>query len=567
MRRSIRASRSLARPYRDLVWLAYLTLSPTLGEERRLVLAHRLAAAELARHTGRDQVRLRQALLRRTLRILIMPWSGRLSRMEAVPALTRGADVAFTDELNKLRSAARAAYALLRLEGRPEGEVRTILAGAGVPNPATALTAVTTLEARFGDGAATMFRPAADPTLARCYARPANRRVRLGLRAAGIVCLLAATAMVPLLIDEPGRAVTPRPPAAPAAVTVPPGAWRGGTDLDLDTWEARGGLIADRALVTRALRAWGKRDGQLLYAGRLDGTAVVLLRRDERVARYTETGGNGTLAVFPQPRTKADGTSPLKLTTTGEGSRYLLPPWVREVSAAPLAGSAPSWRKVAVTEGVTAPIKAVADRTCWQGPVVRLRAPEIAHGLPYTMLDLGRLSLANAYYQPPPPAGINRYGPSELDTVPGGFTAWKGLGCAIERPENEVQAATAWEFWSGGLPEGAHGRWICLRLTDASGGNSVRGVLFSTQRGRTTSQTTGVRTNSWDCSRLRRDVVAGLWWRAPSGKSYYVAAGSRRVVRITLNGRAVRGAYAVSRKQDASLSAVNELGEQVEVLR
>ncbi|TMR27900.1 hypothetical protein ETD85_37660 [Nonomuraea zeae] len=566
MRRSIKDSRSLARPYRDLVWLAYLTLSPAIGEERRLVLAHRLAAAELARRPGRDQIGLRKALLRVTLHKMIMPWSGRLARMEAVPALTRGSDVAFTERLNALRPAARAAYALLRLEGRPEEEVRKILAGARVANPAAALAAVTALEAEFGDGASAMFRPAADPTLARCYARPLNRRVRLGLPAAALVCLLAGLAVVPLL-DDPGVAKAPRSPAVPRAVTAPPGAWRAGTDLDLATWEARGALAADRALIARALRAWGRTDGQVLYAGQIDGTTVVLIRQGEQVAHYTEAGGPGRLTTFPAPRTKPDGASPLKLTTTDKGSRYLLPPWVREVSAAPLTGQGPSWRKVAVDDGVTAPVKALAGRRCWQGPVLRLRAPEIAHGMPYTMLDFGRLSLANAYYQPPPPAEINRYGPSELDTVPGGFTAWKGLGCAIERPDGEIQSATAWEFWSGALPEGAHGRWICLRLTDATGGSSVRGVLFSTRAGRTTSTPTGTRANTWDCSRLRRDVAMGVWWRAPSGQGYYVAAGSRRVVQLTLDGRAVAGAYAVSRRRSPTLSAVNELGEQVEVLR
>ncbi|MCF6467070.1 hypothetical protein FAF44_01410 [Nonomuraea sp. MG754425] len=572
MRRSIRSSRSLARPYRDLVWIAYLTLPPALGEERRLVLAHRLAAAALARHHGRDPIGLRKALLRRTLHRLITPWAGRLTRMETVPALTRGADVAFTTELDALRPAARAAYALLRMEGRPEPEVRAILAGARVADPAGALAAVAALEARFGDGAAVMFRPAADPTLARCYARPLNRRIRIGLPAVAVVCLL--TGLTALSLPEGPETATAQPPpavaagaAAPRAITASPGAWRAGTDLDLATWSARGSLTGDRALITRALRAWGRPDGQVLYAGRLDGSTVVLVRQGEQVARYTEDGGAGELATFPAPRPKPDGASPLKLTTTGEGSRYLLPPWVREVSAAPLAGSHPNWRKVRVEDGVTAPVKTPAGKGCWRGPVLRLRAPEIAHGMPYTMVDFGRLSLANAYYQPPPPAEINRYGPSELDTVPGGFTAWKGLGCAMERPEGEIQAATVWEFWRGGLPEGAHGRWVCLRLTDATGGSTVRGVLFSTAGGRTATTLTGDRANSWDCSRLRRDVLMGAWWRAPSGKGYYVAAGSRRVVRITLNGRAVAGASAVSRRRAPSLSGVNELGEKIEALR
>jgi hypothetical protein len=567
LRRSIRGSRSLARPYRDLVWLAYLALPPSAGEGRRLVLAHRLAAAALDRHRGRDQLRLRQALLRRALRKKIMPWSGRLATMEAVPAVTRGSDVAFTTELNALPPASRAAYALMRLEGRPEEEVRTILTGARVADPAAAMAEIAGLETRFGQGAATMMRPASDPTLARFYGRLAGRSVRLWLPAAASACLVTAMAVAPAL-DAPGAAEAPPRTSAPrAATTAPPGAWRAGTGLDLSTWEARGALTGDASLVARALRAWGRPDGQLLYAGRVEDATVVLMRQDAEVARYTEAAGPSALEVFPEPRAKPDGTSPLKLRTTAAGSRYLLPPWVREVSVAPLTGIAPRWRRVPITGGVTGPVRAEGGKSCWQGPVLRLRAPEIAHGMPYTMLDLGRLTLANAYYQPPPPAEINRYGPSELDTVPGGFTAWKGLGCAIERPDGEIQAATAWEFWSGRLPEGPHGRWVCLRLTDALGGSVVRGVLFSTHRGRTTAHPTGTRTNSWDCSRLRRDLVAGAWWTAPSGRHYYVAAGSRRVIQIDLNGRAVPGAFAVSRKRNPSLSATNELGEKMEPLR
>ncbi|WP_219470105.1 hypothetical protein [Nonomuraea rhizosphaerae] len=571
----------MARPYRDLVRLAYLSLPPSIGQERRLVLAHRLAASELARRPGGDEIALRQVLLRRTLAAVILPWTGRLARMEAVPALVRGADVAFTARLDMLRPPARAAYALLRLEGRPEEEVRTILAGARVAQPAAALAAVAALEAEFGQGAAAVFRPAVDPTLARCYARPLNRRLRLALLMAAAASLLAAVSApaVMSLREDPGSTWTPhlpagpptglpaRPPAVPMAVTAEPGAWRASTSLDLATWQARGTLAGDQALIGRALRAWGRPGGQVLYADRLDGVSVVLIRQGEQVARYTETAGAAKVSAFPAPRAKPDGTSPLKLTTTAEGSRYLLPPWVRQVSAAPLTGAGPRWRKVTIKDGVTAPVRALTGKGCWQGPVLRLRAPEIAHGMPYTMLDLGRLSLANAYYQPPPPAEINRYGPSELDAVPGGFSAWKGLSCTIARPEGEVEAATAWEFYSGRLPEGAHGRWVCLRLTDAIGGSSVRGVLFSTAHGRTTSTLAGTRRNTWDCSRLRRDVVAGVWWRAPSGARYYVAAGSRRVIRITLDGRAVAGPYAVSRNNNPTVSAINELGEKVEVLR
>ncbi|MEV0588356.1 hypothetical protein [Nonomuraea sp. NPDC050310] len=601
MRRSIRGSRVLAQPYRDLVWLAYLVLPAGAGEERRLVLAHRLAAAALTRR-GRptDPVELRRVFLRRVLpgrtpwgRLggraarwrawwwRAVPGAGRLAAVEAVPALTADPGraltgnpgpsltgnsgsaltgnagpapsldaVEFTRRLQALSPAGRAAYALRRLEGRPAEEVVSILDGAGADDPAAALAEAEALE----EG-----RPAYDPTLARLYGRPARVPVKA---AAGLtVCALAAVVVVPdLTAERPGIAGTPQQ-AGPRLIIASPGAWRAGTDLDLTTWPARGGLTGDRALTGRALARWPGGDTALLYAGEVAGSRVVLLRRPGQVARYTERGERRELEVFPEPRTKPDGASPLELA----GGHYLLPPWVREVSTAPLTGSAPRWRAVAVSDGVTAAVPPARKGACWQGPVVRLRAPEIAHGRPYTMLDFGALTLANAFYQPPPPAEINRFGPYELDEAAGGFTAWKGLGCAVERPEGEIQSAMAWEFWAGRLPEGVAGRWICLRLADASGGSTVRGVLLAGRR----ASVTPARPGSWDCSRLRRDVVAGVWWKAPSGKRYYVAAGSRRVTRISLDGRSVAGRDASGRElpERPELSARNELGEPVTVLR
>ncbi|MFI6320004.1 hypothetical protein ACIBG8_20880 [Nonomuraea sp. NPDC050556] len=537
----------LAQPYRDLVWLAYLVLPVTLGEQRRLVLAHRLAAAALS-GASRDPVRLRQTFLRRLLRTRIWPWSGRLALVDVEPAVTRSAEADFTAALHRLSPQVRAAYVLLTLEERPPEQVQEILTGAGVPDAQHVVYQVSRLEP--------LRRPAADPNLARMYGRRPvrpSRKVVVGVAA----CALAALFVVPKLdLSRPGMAVTPRQ-AEPSVAAA--GAWRTSTDLDLTTWAPRGSLVGDRALVKRALAAW--RQAQLIYAGRVDGAQVVLLRAPSLVARYTEDGGRPTLEVMPEPRSKPDGASPLKLRTTAAGSRYLLPPWVREFSIASLTGSSPHWRKGRSKGGVTEPIPAAASKGCWRGPVVRLRAPEIAHGLPYTMIDFGRLVMANAYYQPPPPAEINRYGPNELDTVPGGFEVWKRLGCALDRPSGEIQAATAWEFWAGQLPEGVAGRWVCLRLTDATGGSSITGVLLT----RTAATITGTRTNTWDCSRLSRDIVAGTWWRGPSGKRHYVAAGSRRVVAITVGSKTTQGHHAFT--GPGKLSAVNELGEKVAVLQ
>ncbi|GAA4090758.1 hypothetical protein [Nonomuraea soli] len=559
MRRSIRGNRILAQPYRELVWLGYLTLPPEAGEDRRLVWAHRLAAAVLSRVGPQDELELRRVFLRRALRVRLMPWTGRLSPVEAMPAVISAADLEFTRELNTLSAPGRAAYALTMLENRPSGQAVEILAGAGVTDPVAAVREVRELEKRLTLEGRAMRRPAVDPTLARIYGRPLYR-----LRLLGIAALTACTAVVVVQQLDVDRPVVANVPAQDTVARARAGSWRAGTELDLTTWAPRGSLVGDEDLIRRAQRAWGPGRVQLVFAGQIDQARVVLLARPGQVARFTSAEGADKLEVFAAPRTKPDGTSPLKLSD----DRYLLPPWVREASVASLSGAAPRWRALKIRDGVTERVAAAGSGRCWQGPVLRLRAPEIAHGMPYTMIDFGRLTLANAYYQPPPPAEINRYGPHELDSLPQGFSAWKALGCAVKRPAGEIESAMAWEFWAGALPEGVDGRWICLRLADTGGGSSVQGVLLGTRKGRVTSTVTASRPGGWDCSRLRRDVVAGVSWKAPSGKRYFVAGGSRRVVEISLDGRESDGRLVTrTTGRTPRLAGVNELGEKVPVLR
>ncbi|SDG52995.1 hypothetical protein SAMN05421505_10550 [Sinosporangium album] len=545
MGRSIRGDRALARPYRDLVWLAYLALPSSGDGERRLVLAHRLVAEALARHPSADgeaYPRLRGEVLRRALRRRALRRRLRgASRLDVVPAVTRGADLAFTAALDRLPAPARAAYALYRMEGLGAAETRAVLASAGVDDPGGALAAVVALESDFGPDSAALHRPSIDPTIARVYGRvPSGNTGRL-IVAGAAFALLAAAAMVPVWFDlygerSPAHGAGPAAADAPVVRQVPRGAWRTTTDLDLGTWEARGALRGDKALVGRALAAWlrpGKvphrafhgvpdrapsADPQLLYAGRLSGVRVVLLRDPGRVARYTETVGGRSLDIFPEPRQSAGEATPLKLLTSRSGSHYLLPPWVEEVHAASL-GHRPRWRPVAVAGGVTAAVPHERRSRCWRGPVLRLRAPQIGAGPTSTAIDMGRLTLATLDYR-----SAASSAPSGLDTAADGFTAWSQLGCAFARPNDEVRSATAWEFFRGALPEGARGRWICVRLADVTGRSTTRAVLLVTSGGHTSPVPTGQRRDTWDCSHLKRDIASGTWWKGPSGQWHYLAA-------------------------------------------
>ncbi|NAS21593.1 hypothetical protein GT755_07835 [Herbidospora sp. NEAU-GS84] len=547
MARSIKGNSALARPYRDLVWLAYLTLPPDSGE-RRVLLAHRLAARALLRRPG-DPEQARLDVLKRVLKRRPYPLIGFGRRLEVVPAVVRSDERAFTTALEELPPAARAAYALTRIEGLDAGEARRLLGAAGVAEPTIALALIDALDDEHGR--LEDHRPAADPTLARIYGRGPSKVLITLAAAAGLL----AVAGVPHLLGLHDVRAATSAPALPEVSRVSPGTWRTTTTLDLHTWEPRGDLTDDDGLVTRAVRAWqGEVTAQpvsgalpsppvapqLLYAGRLDGTTVVLLRDSGRVARYAETGRSRSLEVFPEPRLKADGSTPLKLS----GGRYLVPPWVTEVSAATLSRLGAKWRPVALAGGVTGPVPQVTAGPCWRGPVLRLRAPGVAHGMAYTMLDLGRLALANVTHQAPPPAEINRMGPEEIDVSPGGFSAWAHLSCALPFPPVEAEAATAWEFWSGELPESARARWMCARFSNADGTSSVRAVLAVATPGRTVTIPTGSRAGTWDCSRLKRHVVAATWWQAPSGQWYYLVAGSRDVARITVTGPTVKDVLA-----------------------
>jgi hypothetical protein len=171
------------------------------------------------------------------------------------------------------------------------------------------------------------------------------------------------------------------------------------------------------------------------------------------------------------------------------------------------------WRTSAIADGVIGPVPVLREDGCWRGPLVRLRAPEVPPGLPYTMVDLGRLA----------PARVSYRGVGSL------ASAWRRLGCALPRPVSEVREASAWAFRSVRLPEGARGQWFCVRMTDPSGAGAVQAVLLATSGGRTTATRTGVTHGTWDCSRLAPDIAASVWWSAPSGRHYRVSAASAGV--------------------------------------
>lgn len=149
------AAAAPADPRARLLQLAYTILSPSLGRQRRTLIA-RVAVDRALRSgevvTGAAYRDLRERVVRRTLA------TGR-RRAASTPRLAgrRRATSPAGPDLAWLLPAARAAYALRHLEGMNRSETHALLAAAGVGDPATA----TRLADRIlGDGHA---RPAADP--------------------------------------------------------------------------------------------------------------------------------------------------------------------------------------------------------------------------------------------------------------------------------------------------------------------------------------------------------------------------------------------------------------------
>ncbi|MFC0040174.1 hypothetical protein [Actinomadura rayongensis] len=472
--------------YRDLVWLAYLVLPDRGTRTRRIALARRIADAAVA---GRphDPRRRRTRVLRRAVRpprrlaLGLGPWTRALPVPLPAPALT--------DLLGTLDPPVRIAYVLRRLAGMPGYEVRDQLTRLRVADPAAVLAAAE----------AAPEPPEVPAPFPPAQVRPVRRRSLVPVTA-GVA--LTATLVGALAAGEAGRlGVDGTAAARDLRVTAAaPDAWRTGPHR-LDAWPARGDLASDRDFTGRAARAFATADrtgpdrAQLLFAGRVGGRPVALLRRAGRVARFA----GGSVEVVSAGE---DAETPLAL---GDG-HYLLPPWTNAVTT-------PAGRAVPVRSGVTDPV--APTTRCGRGPLFDQHGPGTA------VRTIGHLGgprpLALSYRMPGTPPVTRLTG--------GGLHLWERLGCALPQPARPLGEARAYDFWSGQLPfEGGRGDWTCTRLTFAGGGTTSRAVLLTPRA----EQATG-----W-CDEAR--PVAGTWWRAPSGRWAYIAA-ARRDLTPSVDGR------------------------------
>ncbi|KAA0940404.1 hypothetical protein [Streptomyces apricus] len=515
----------------------------------------------------------------------------------------------------------RAAVALLVLDGlSPDGAAR-VLRETGVGEPGEAVAAARRLAATQGSrtpaaggpaGAApaeteppppaadaggpapVLLAPEFDPCLLR--ARPTDllrRRQRVRSAVTAVLLAVCVGGVAVSLPDAAGdRAADGRPrqtaraTAAELLRRTPADVWADTSRVDFTAWPARGGRTADRPLLERALRAWsdpawpGRRSTEagaaytgsgraprLLFAGDVDGRAVVVLHDDLTLVRYSEPlRGDGGPELVSSLTDGADVTTAaaVVVSRTSGSVRLLLAPWIAEAGTRDLlAPDTPSRDVPRSASGLTGPVPVPSGGgDCGTWPVVQLRSSSrIVEKHAFLLTDLGGLSPVHLTYMPPPTPGERPRPPREA-TGPQALLGWARTACRLDGLRGQgVRAVNHWVFAQQELPERAgQATWVCARADTWRGPGRVEYLFLGPGTG--PARPAGVRKNTAECSRFGQDVLADVGWRAPSGSSYLLAAGSRSVTRVkasgpvraTADGRFLAVRAAASRGTDAEVT-------------
>ncbi|MEI5524515.1 hypothetical protein WB401_40885 [Streptomyces brasiliscabiei] len=618
------AEAALVEHYPRLVRLAYLTLPPSLGRNRRVLTAHALTQRALprgrkssaslipAQATGRERnpgyayVRLQvvRTALEAGLPLRRRAWPKRSQLPPLLPRVwglrlfprSGGADeLALDQRLSALSAPARAAYVLRGLEKLPDTAVRALLEEVGVGDPAAALKEADAVPA---ERYPLLSSPEFDPCS--LHARPTDlMRRRQHTKAA-----LAATAAVVVcgaLLGLPGEGWGPdgaaappyaRNPASQAALdpqqltTASATAWQATGRTDFTTWPARGDLVKDKALLRRALAVWarpgesvqvavtlGTQAGpppgppQLLYAGRVDNLRVVLLHDGLRIARYAEPLDDPGLAALDLTRVDGAtgaGASALVLGRSDGNVRYLTAPWVRGAAVRDLAKPEAPVRKLALAkDGTTAPFASPALRTgeCRSWDVLQLTD---ATGGTRLLTDLSEVT--------PAALTVGRPSKGPARDASASPATWAPFACSLAAVRSGgVRAVNAWQFARQPLPDGS-GRadWVCTRTETWRGAGTRAMTQFNTPAG---AFITAAADEVPACGPADPYVLAGGPWKSAAGDAYLLAAGSRGTASVELSGGVSGSAkgnlLAVPAEEGAQAELTGTLadGRKIEALR
>ncbi|MGW2324394.1 hypothetical protein ACWC5C_01365 [Streptomyces sp. NPDC001700] len=596
------AEAAIVEHYPRLVRLAYLILPPGMGRTRRVLAAHALAQRALPRNQGRPDtpevelpwqrgtkgaagdagyayVRLR--VLRSALRAARprRPWALAVPLpvvwgLRLFPRSGGADELALDKALSELSGAGRAAYVLRELERLDDREVKALLQAAGVDSD-DALDALDEADevpepAGSRDDGSLLESAEFDPCS--LQARPTDlmrRRQHLRALLVAVVALVVCGSLLGMPGEGWGRAGAAAPSYArnpsseraldPDRLTrAEPFAWRTASRADFSSWPARGDRLGDTALLRRALAVWarpgdavrvsataGTQSGppsgppQLLYAGEVDQAAVVLLYDGLRIARYAEGNGDGggpvALDLARLDAADAAASTALTLGRTDGNVRYLTAPWVRRASVRDLLRPDGRPRPVRLTtDGVTDPVRTVPRmRPCRGWPALRFGSHLVA--------DLGELAPARLTYGDPGAAG--RGGPRDV-AGRAALLSWARTACRLPLMTGRgVRSVNIWRFGVQRLPEaGGRAAWLCTRAETWRGPGSRVLAQFqpwTTRRG-AAGAVAATSDGSPACGQRAPRVLAGVLWKARSGRWFLLAAGSRQVTAIAASG-GVRG--------------------------
>ncbi|WP_373689064.1 hypothetical protein [Streptomyces sp. Rer75] len=592
------AEAAIVEHYPRLVRLAYLILPPGMGRTRRVLAAHALAQRALPRNQARPDTQevelpwqrgtkgtagdagyayVRLRVLRSALRAARprRPWmlSAPLPLVWGLRLFPRsgGADeLALDKALSELSGPGRAAYVLRELERLDDREVRALLNAAGVADARDALDEADEVPEPAGSRDDGSLLESAEFDPCSLQARPTDlMRRRQHLRA--LLVAVVALVVCGSLLGMPGEGWGRGGAAAPSYARNPsseraldperltraePYAWRTATRADFSSWPARGDRLGDTALLRRALAVWarpgrsvrvsataGTQSGppsgppQLLYAGVVDQAAVVLLYDGLRIARYAEGSEGGTVALDLARLDAADAaaSTALVLGRTDGNVRYLTAPWVRRASVRDLLRPAGRPRPVRLTtDGVTDPVRTVPRlRPCRGWPAVQFGSRLVA--------DLGELAPARLTYGGP--GATSRGGPRDV-AGRDALLSWERTACRLPLMTGRgVRSVNIWRFGVQRLPErGGRAAWLCTRAETWRGRGSRVLAQFqpwTTRRG-AAGAVAATADGSPVCGPRAPRVLAGVLWKARSGRWFLLAAGSRQVTGIVASG-GVRG--------------------------
>ncbi|MFC8368574.1 MULTISPECIES: hypothetical protein [unclassified Streptomyces] len=605
------AEAALVEHYPRLVRLAYLVLPSGRGRSRRVLTAHSLVQRALprgrtpappipAQRTGRDgdpgYALLRLQVLRTAL--------GRGARLPSpLPQVwglklfprSGGADeLALDQRLSALSGPARAAHALRGLERLPDGDVREVLAAAGVADVDAALEEAD----RIPDPYRLLDSPEFDPCA--LQARPTDllrRRRRLKAALVGGAALAVCGTLLGLPGDgwgPDGAAAPPyaRNPAAQAALDpgkltrVSPTAWKTSARTDFSVWPARGDRTGDEALLRRALAVWA-RPGEgvrvsatpgtpsggpagpprLLYAGTVDTARVVVLYDGLRLARYAEPEDGAQGAVLDLARVDGAGRAgagAVVLSRVDGNVRYLLAPWVREADERDLREPGSEATALAFTDGVTSPLASPALRS---GPCASWNVLRLTDGTGTRLVtDLGELVPAHLT--------AGRPGETREASGAGALRTWAPYACSLSAMRSAgVRSVNAWAFAEQPLPdESGEAAWVCTRAETWRGGGARVLAQFHTPGGRFGAVAAKAE-SAPACGEREPRVLAGVLWKSESGTWYLLAAGSRDLASVRATGGvegSARGRLLAVRAEKgarADLKGTLENGRSIDGLR